>query len=181
MLTGGSSYRFLKNCELNEDRVFREPENLINKTESNRSEPSVIVEYYNSNENIPDPSELQNNKKYIVIFDDCITVKNQDIMKLCFTRGRHKNVIVFYLSQSYFSLDRRERYGTRLGPAHSPDYSGEASRSQSKLSHLSRRRNGDPTSCSTGHSFEQIGVAERRHGNNCGAAEIINNIIFLFF
>ena len=96
-----------KNCELSEDRFFKEHENLVNKTESNRSKPSVIVEYYNSNEKIPDPSELQDNKKYIVIFDDCITVKNQDIMKSYFTRGRHKNVIVFYLSQSYFSLDRR--------------------------------------------------------------------------
>jgi len=96
-----------KNCELNEDRFFKEHENLVNKIESSRSEPSVIVEYYNSNEKIPDPSELQDNKKYIVIFDDCITVKNQDIMKSYFTRGRHKNVIVFYLSQSYFSLDRR--------------------------------------------------------------------------
>ena len=28
-------------------------------------------------------------------------------MKSYFTRGRHKNAIVFYLSQSYFALDRR--------------------------------------------------------------------------
>jgi len=96
-----------KNCELNEDRLLSEYEKDVSKTQANRTEPSVIVEYFSSNEKIPDPSQLQDNKKYIVIFDDCITVKNQDIMKSYFTRGRHKNVIVFYLSQSYFSLDRR--------------------------------------------------------------------------
>jgi hypothetical protein len=68
---------------------------------------SITVEYYDSSDKIPDPTHLENGKKYLIIFDDVVTNHNQNVMKSYFTRGRHKNAIVFYLSQSYFALDRR--------------------------------------------------------------------------
>jgi hypothetical protein len=56
---------------------------------------------------IPKPQDLDKNKKNLIIFDDCVNEKNQDIMKMYYTRGRHSNCNSIYLSQSYFHLDRQ--------------------------------------------------------------------------
>jgi GTPase SAR1 family protein len=53
------------------------------------------------------PQDLDRNKKNLVIFDDCISMKNQKVLASYFNRGRHNNCI--YLSQSYFDLDRMIR------------------------------------------------------------------------
>ena len=80
-------------------------ENIINALDRGEGNP-VTVEYYGSSDKIPDPSDLED-ANYCVVFDDVMTRKNQEIMKSYFTRGRHKRAIVFYLSQSYFALDRQ--------------------------------------------------------------------------
>ena len=46
------------------------------------------------------------NAKHLIIFDDVINNKNQDIMKQYYTRGRHNNCNCIYLSQNYFDLDK---------------------------------------------------------------------------
>ena len=62
---------------------------------------------FQSDEEIPDPSELDPSYKTIVCFDDTMNNKNQEIQKRYFTRGRHSNCSCFYLAQSYFALDRK--------------------------------------------------------------------------
>lgn len=53
---------------------------------------------YESNENIPKPSEAKPNS--IFVFDD-VTCDKQDIIRAYFCMGRHSNVDSFYLCQSY--------------------------------------------------------------------------------
>jgi len=88
----------VKSCELNTEQII----DSLNRPNN----APITVEYFTSKDSIPDPSELLE-ANYCIVFDDIVTRKNQEIMKSYFTRGRHKNAIVFYLSQSYFALDRR--------------------------------------------------------------------------
>ena len=75
----------------------------------------INVVFYDSNEIIPDPKELNKDLKTIVVFDDTMNNKQQDVQKAYFTRGRHSNCSVFYLAQSYFELDRKSiRLNTNL-------------------------------------------------------------------
>lgn len=70
-------------------------------------EQQIGITVLNTNDEVPDPSELNPKLKTIILFDDVINRKNQDAMKSYFTRGRHNNISIFYLSQSFFALDRR--------------------------------------------------------------------------
>lgn len=56
------------------------------------------VGYFESNELIA-PADAHPNS--IVIFDDVICEKNQDIIKSYFSMGRHRDVDSFYLTQTY--------------------------------------------------------------------------------
>ncbi len=53
-----------------------------------------------------DPNQLYQANNNLVIFDDVIDDK-QATMSKYFTRGRHNNVNVFYISQNYFKLPRQ--------------------------------------------------------------------------
>ena len=53
------------------------------------------------------PSDLNKIKKNLIIFDDCVTEKNQEIMSAYYTRGRHNNCNSIYLSQSWFDLPKK--------------------------------------------------------------------------
>ena len=44
--------------------------------------------------------------KHLIIFDNVINNKNQDVMKQYFTRGRHNNCNCIYLSQNFYDLDK---------------------------------------------------------------------------
>jgi hypothetical protein len=68
---------------------------------------TITIKYYDSNDTIPSPAELDKNLKTIIVFDDCVENRNQEAQRSYFTRGRHQGCTVFYLSQSYFQLDRR--------------------------------------------------------------------------
>ena len=46
-------------------------------------------------------------KGSIVIFDDMLGARNSSQVHECFTRGRHKELDVYYISQSYFALPRQ--------------------------------------------------------------------------
>ena len=58
----------------------------------------------NKAEEIHPPDKLDKGKKNLIIFDDVVNEKNQKIMEMYFTRGRHNKANVIYLSQSYFEL-----------------------------------------------------------------------------
>lgn len=61
--------------------------------------PIKIAHFFDTDDEIKDPSELDKNKNHIMIFDD-VMLKDQSQIKDYFCRGRHNNVSVFYLCQS---------------------------------------------------------------------------------
>ena len=74
----------------------------LNK-EYNKTEITMIDKI----DQIMNPSELDKNKKNLIIFDDCVNMKNQNVMESYYTRGRHNNCNCIYLSQSWFELPKR--------------------------------------------------------------------------
>jgi hypothetical protein len=54
---------------------------------------------------IEDPTKLKSNKN-MIIFDDILTMRDQSIPQMMFTKGRHNNCACFYLSQSFYDIDK---------------------------------------------------------------------------
>ena len=55
---------------------------------------------------IPDPESFDPESKSLLILDDCMLESQSNIQKF-YCRGRHNGVCVFYLTQSYFRLNRQ--------------------------------------------------------------------------
>ena len=95
--------------------VFRNQEQLL---EAGISPFRAIVEYtgpkdsnitpnfFTNCELIPDPSELDPEKKNLLILDDCYLGK-QNKAEAYYSRGRHNNCDTIFLSQNYFRLPRQ--------------------------------------------------------------------------
>ena len=60
------------------------------------------IEAQTSDENEP----LENYENSTVVFDDMLLSKEESIIDLFFTRGRHQNIDLNYLSQSFFQLPK---------------------------------------------------------------------------
>jgi hypothetical protein len=55
---------------------------------------------------LPLPDQLDKTKKNLIIFDDCVSSRNQILQKEYFTRGRHNSCTVFYLTQRYYDVEK---------------------------------------------------------------------------
>lgn len=65
-----------------------------------------VIEFHDieSGADIPD---IENNKdQKLIIFDDCLALKDQSKIKDYFIRGRHNNYNCLYLTQSYYSSNK---------------------------------------------------------------------------
>ena len=69
-------------------------------------EGGIKVTFYENCEDIPDPKNLNPNVKNLLILDDCYLGK-QSKPEAYYTRGRHNNCDIFYISQNYFRLPRQ--------------------------------------------------------------------------
>ena len=49
---------------------------------------------------------LENYENNIVVFEDILSSKQESDIDLFFTRGRHKSIDIYYISQSYFHLPK---------------------------------------------------------------------------
>jgi hypothetical protein len=59
---------------------------------------------------LPLPKDLPNpDEQKLVIFDDCVSMKNQSTIVDYFIYGRKKNITSFYLSQSYYGIPKAIR------------------------------------------------------------------------
>ena len=65
--------------------------------------PNQYLNYKTSNEIMP----INKYKGSIVIFDDMLGARNNSQIDEFFTRGRHEDLDVYYISQSYFALPRQ--------------------------------------------------------------------------
>ena len=116
-------YRILKKAfeeKLPKEAIINLFRNQDKITQQNIS-PSYIIElmskdlhkksdieccFYESSDDVPDPRDLNDQHKNLMIFDDLLDVK-QNKSETYYTRGRHSNVDSIYLAQNYFELPRR--------------------------------------------------------------------------
>ena len=63
-------------------------------------------QFFETPEDVPDPSTLDREKKNLMIFDD-LQLEKQNKCETYYIRGRHSNVDCFYLAQNYFKLPRQ--------------------------------------------------------------------------
>lgn len=66
----------------------------------------ITANFFTNCELIPDPSELDQDKKNLLILDDCYLGK-QNKAEAYYSRGRHNNCDTIFLSQNYFRLPRQ--------------------------------------------------------------------------
>ena len=90
----GKTYYMLKVLENIGDK---RPIHLITRS------PNQYPNYKTSNEMKP----ISKYKGSVVIFDDMLGAKNSSQIDEFFTRGRHEDLDVYYISQSYFALPRQ--------------------------------------------------------------------------
>ena len=64
-----------------------------------------IANFFDTDDEIVDPSTLNKDKNHIMIFDD-VMLKDQTVIKEYFCKGRHNNVNVFYLCQSLHKISK---------------------------------------------------------------------------
>ena len=82
--------------------------NLMNHILHQKQEPILIItKSLNQYPNIKvqTSEEIQPIENYgnsTVVFDDMLLSKQESIFDLFLTRGRHSNIIIYYISQSYF-------------------------------------------------------------------------------
>ena len=70
----------------------------------------IITRSPNQYPNFKTSNEIKPINKYkgsVVIFDDMLGAKNSSQLDEFFTRGRHEDLNVYYISQSYFALPRQ--------------------------------------------------------------------------
>ena len=64
-----------------------------------QNKSDIECSFYESSEDVPDPSEMNSSNKNLMIFDDLLLEK-QNKYESYYIRGRHSNVDCFYLSQN---------------------------------------------------------------------------------
>ena len=76
----------------------------------NKRPISIITRSPNQYPNYKTSTDIKPINKYkvsVVIFDDMLWAKNSSQIDEFFTRGRHEDLDVYYISQSYFALPRQ--------------------------------------------------------------------------
>ena len=76
----------------------------------NKRSIHIITRSPNQYPNYKTSTEVKPINKYkrsVVIFDDMLGARNCSQIDEFFTRGRHENLNVYYISQSYFALPRQ--------------------------------------------------------------------------
>ena len=82
------------------------PISIVDEMAKEIRDKSVVCNYYQSAEDVPDPRELSSEKKNLMVFDD-ILLEKQNTCESYYVRERHSNVDFFYLAQNYFKHPRQ--------------------------------------------------------------------------
>ena len=80
------------------------PERVIENMKCPKGD--INAEFYTDVSRIPDPADHDPTQKNLLILDD-IMLGPQNTAEAYYTRGRHNNFDVFYISQNYFRLPRQ--------------------------------------------------------------------------
>ena len=83
------------------------PSDVIESMAEQLTEKSNIkCKFFETADDVPDPSALNKKDKNLMIFDD-LQLEKQNTCEKYYVRGRHSNVDCFYLAQNYFKLPRQ--------------------------------------------------------------------------
>jgi hypothetical protein len=72
---------------------------------NNHNKNPIQIHCFSDSEEIPDPTEIDPNLKTLIIFDDIMFEKQNNVEKY-YSHGRHNNVDCFYISQNYIKLPK---------------------------------------------------------------------------
>jgi len=93
-----------------QDEVMRlniSPACVVEEMSKNLPEKADMeCQFFENADVVPDPRELNLQKKNLMIFDD-LQLEKQNKCEAYYIRGRHSNVDCFYLAQNYFKLPRQ--------------------------------------------------------------------------
>lgn len=81
--------------------------NTFRKTLIEHDKPNIMINYFESSDSIPDPTQINTKKRNLFVFDDVMTDNNQSKAEDYYTRGRHNNSSSIYITQNYFKLPRQ--------------------------------------------------------------------------
>jgi len=76
------------------------------KNQLQHSKEPIECNFYESADDVPDPTGLSQEHENLMIFDDLLLQKQNKCEAYC-VRGRHSNCDCLYLSQNYFKLPRQ--------------------------------------------------------------------------
>lgn len=106
--TSGLSKTQISNVFENQSSISMDPLELIERYvhDGGVVANTIKANFYVDCSSIPDPAELNDREKNLLILDDCLLEK-QSKAESYYTRGRHNNCDTFYISQNYFRLPRQ--------------------------------------------------------------------------
>ena len=109
-LESGLSKEQISNIFENQEQMrTKNPVKLIESyiSQGGIGKGNIKANFYNEcSSQIPDPTELNEEEKNLLILDDCLLEKQMKA-EAYYTRGRHNNCDTFYISQNYFRLPRQ--------------------------------------------------------------------------
>ena len=110
-LEAGLSKQQISNIFANQEVIASQKLDVIklinDYVSSNVVHGNIKAHFYNDcSTQIPDPVELDEQNKNLLILDDCLLEK-QTKAEAYYTRGRQNNCDTFYISQNYFRLPRQ--------------------------------------------------------------------------
>ena len=70
-------------------------------------EGNISFQLINDVSQIPAPDEFSKEDKTLIVLDDCAYEKNQSNIEKLFFKGRHSNINVLYLTQSYYKIPKQ--------------------------------------------------------------------------
>ncbi|ESO90516.1 hypothetical protein LOTGIDRAFT_123315, partial [Lottia gigantea] len=100
-------YQFLKALEY---LPKKDVQDIFQYYEENEEEnpsfnPTDIKVFLTKNVNDLDLSNIDSNRKNLILFDDCVSQRNQAVQQEFFMKGRHHNCHCIYQSQSFYGMD----------------------------------------------------------------------------
>ena len=93
----------------NQDKIIRlnvSPAFIVEEMAKELEPADIECKFFESSDDVPDPSDLNSTKTNLMIFYD-LQLEKQNKCETYYIRGRHSNVDCFYLAQSYFKLPRQ--------------------------------------------------------------------------
>ena len=85
-------------------KYLKEYYNDLETTIKNKYNISItLAHFFDTDDKIINPSQLDPLKNHVIVFDD-VMLDDQTKIKEYFCKGRHNNVNIFYLCQSYYKI-----------------------------------------------------------------------------